>query len=43
MLALVMTFVAFGSIPFDRWDGTGTPPIPGWLSVDVAVAPMSRS
>jgi hypothetical protein len=46
VLALVaagMAMAAFMSIPLDRWDGTGTPPIPGWLVVDVDTTPMNGS
>lgn len=42
VLALVMTFAAFMSVPFDRWDGTGAPPIPRWLVVDVSVPSMDN-
>lgn len=43
VLAAGVAMSSFRSPALDRWDGTGTPPIPGWISVDVSVRPMSGS
>lgn len=40
VVAVVLAQLSFISIPLEDWDGTGLPPIPDWLAVDVAVSPM---
>ncbi|KAE8766122.1 hypothetical protein [Georgenia thermotolerans] len=39
--AAAVAQASFFSISFDSWDGTSTPPIPRWISVDVVVSPMA--
>ena len=40
ILAIVLSRAAFSSIPIEYWDGTSDLPVPGWLHVDVVIAPM---
>ena len=40
VVAVVLAQLSFLSIPLENWDGTGIPPIPGWLAVDASVSPM---
>lgn len=41
IVSVVLSQVVFSAIPLEGWDGTGTPVVPGWLSVDVVISPMS--
>lgn len=43
VLAVVLTVAAFLSISLEGWDETRTPPIPGWLVVDVVITPMQNA
>lgn len=42
-VGVVITMAAFLSIPLDSWDETGTPHVPAWLSVDVAITPAHHA
>lgn len=42
VLAVVLTLAAFFSISLEGWGETRTPPIPGWLVVDVVITPMQN-
>lgn len=43
VLAVVLTHVAFFSIPLESWDpGAGAPTVPDWLAVDIFIRPMQN-
>lgn len=43
VLAIVLSWAAFSSIPIESWDGTSDLSIPSWLDVDVVITSMESA